>query len=191
MKKIFLSIVIGFGLISCRPNVNEDTHIVIPGKGFDKVEIERTTLGDLIEYFGNNFSVDTFYVHPIFTSSCLDPDTTISKDIYSIKIAYDSLGTAFFFKPNKPSIFSILIYSPFKGKTDHGIKLNTSTFKDVETKYGATSWSFSGDNIMKEYNGITFLNKGFDGMMMSESELIKCLDFKVTEISINKIKDKH
>jgi hypothetical protein len=186
---VLFIITLGSSLFSCRSSISENEHTLIAGKGFDNIEVEKTPLTEIIETCGNNFSIDTFYT-PIFTpNDFLTVDSVDRKRIYSIKYAFNNLGLAFFFRSNQQTPFSILIYSPFKGITDKGIILNKSTFNDVIKKYGETSWSFSGNTIMKSYEGISFEDT-VDAINMTDPDpkWKKRLRNKITAIVIKRIK---
>jgi hypothetical protein len=137
MKNILI-LLISFILFSCNGTKKIKEVILMPGYGINGIEVEKTKIGDLLEKLGSKFKVDTFFSNT--TSSKIDFESpNIKKDIYSIAYSYDSLGLSFYIRPNQQEIFLVSFYSPFKGKTDRGIVLNQSTFRDVIKAYGDTA----------------------------------------------------
>jgi hypothetical protein len=166
---------------------NQKVHILRPGVGFDDIELNRLTLADLKEKFGDKFKTDTFYLHPIICPSSLDSNVQDKKEIYSFRLFYDSLGISFYFKPDSNQITAIRVEKPFIAKTDKGIFLNKSTFREIVKTYGNTPWEFIGDYIAKEHNGVRFYRQFYQGMAVSDTILNLYLDSTVTEITISKI----
>lgn len=174
MKRlIFLLILNCITLISF---TQSKLHNLIPGVGFDNFKLTETTLSDIIKYYSNEYKIDTFYTKSIHSTD---------KTIYSIRYRFERHGVSFYFHANYPTIFAISFYNPFKAKTNLGIILNQSTFKDIVAVYGKKEWTFSGENMMKSYNGITFIQKFKGTLPISQKDLKPYLSNKVTEIIIN------
>lgn len=123
-------------ILSCKTNLKKNEHLVLPGHGFDKLILGETTKDDLINIYGENYSIDTFYFQRPF-----------KKEIFSIGVNYKERGIMVAFNQNHKHINGILIKSPFNAVTKEGIKLNVSTFNDVERKYGKTKWILIGHDL--------------------------------------------
>jgi hypothetical protein len=164
-------------------------HILVPGVGFDSVQVRKTTREDIIRLYGSNFKADTFYTKEPVEHRIIDHDTgayikvdTI-KTLYSIRMNYVGQGMQFYFFPNQSTIFNIAVVPPFKGKTKLGIRLNKSTFNDVLKAYGKVDWLEAGDNTFLDYNGIIFKTKIDTTIKMDAANLKR----KVTEICIDTV----
>ena len=116
--------------------------VIKAGRGFDKYEIERTSLLQIITDFGLSFKL-------------------IESKNYSICILeYKKLGLTFYFDDNNSNslLQSVEFRKPFLGITETGIRLGKSTMLDVEEVYGELDW-FSTDGAKywwSEHAGIEF-----------------------------------
>jgi len=115
--------------------------LVIPGQGFNNIQIEKTTFPEIKKIYGDEY-------------------TKITHGTYSVEITYEKLGLAFFYcqSDKTETIFTIVISEPFLAKTDKGIYLNYSSMTDVIKLYGKANWTTSnGSKIWSnDYEGISF-----------------------------------
>lgn len=183
-----LILLIFLGLISCNGIKKIKEITLVPGYGYIEIEVEKTVIRDILKTYGSNYKVDTFYSNLSNNKivSDLIKDKNVKRDIYSISYSFDSLGLAFYRRPNHQEIFLISFYEPFKGKTDKGITINQSTILDVIKAYGDTAWEFTDKNIIKSYNGIVFYQDFKDTLPISDDKLLPYLNLKVKEICILK-----
>ena len=166
----------------------------MPGIGFGTFKIGKTTFGQVINNFGNNYSIDTFYVKSfsdLFSEDTISL-TTQKKDIYSYRLYYASLGVSFFKYKDSKKIFSIYFQNPALAITDLGIKLNVDNFNEVIKKYGQTNWSYTTHKIFKEYNGIRFEQYSNNKIpLITDKDTSFYLTKPITGISILKKKRRH
>jgi hypothetical protein len=149
-------------IISCNTKEGDYT-LLIPGKGFDDVAINETTIDDIIRLFGENCKIDTHFVNYNLSSYLDSLDLSESRTIFSISYIYDSLGLIFCCKPGINEIFAIECKSPFKCKTEKGIILDSSSFNDVIEAYGNCKWNFTENTLIKSYEGIEFIGPYSNG----------------------------
>jgi hypothetical protein len=179
LKIYFFLFVILTGFLSCGTKNKSNIHILKPGVGVDDFVLGKITLEDITNCYGNKYSIDAFYFRP-----------PLKRKIYSIKVAYDTIGISFSFGPDMKSVFCISVQAPFNGKTEKGITAGKSTFQDVEKAYGESSWSYLSDDlpkiqgIIKSYDGIQFFATVNETMLIADSVLIKYQDKVVAEIDI-------
>lgn len=173
--------------VCCLNKSKEDTHIIKSGIGYDNFIIDETTLSDIINYYGNNYRIDSaHWLPPMFDST----------QIFSISYSYDTIGVTFSFYPDSNRVFCITVKPPFQGKTKEGIILGISTFEDVVKAYGETEWHYIGNwlldpiALIKQYDGIEFFQDYSGTIPIADSLQKEYLENKVTEIVIVKFHDK-
>lgn len=90
------------------------------------------------------------------------PDEEIKFEDYSRQMSYKDTGLRFYYRQGDdsedPPIITIGFLSPFKGKTEEGIKLNKSTMRDVFRVYGEETWltAEGSDYWWVEQSGLSF-----------------------------------
>jgi hypothetical protein len=170
--------------LSCGSIEKDKEHVLRPGIGIDSISVSKVTLDYVISRYGHNYSTDTFYLHP-----------PAERELYSIQVSYDTLGISFFFRSDMNSTICVSYQIPFQGKTDKGIVLGKSSFKDVEKVYGETNWEYVTDDfghvkeISKPYNGIRFNAKINVLGRISYEQYKEYLDTVITEINIVELKE--
>lgn len=162
-------------------------HIIYPGVGFDNIQIDKSTLKDVIKYYGNNYTVDTHYFKPWTKTSYSDTTNGPPVRDYNVEIAYKHLGLSFYFEGESETVFSICFSALAKAITDKGIIVNKSTFQEVVDAYGDEDWSFSSGRVRKNYaSGIVF-SSFYKGILPTTLEKLRpYLCKKVSEISIGR-----
>jgi hypothetical protein len=125
LRATLVVLTIFLGLIGCKSTkqlLESHNRIeIVAGKGFGDFQINSTDTSAVIEKLGSNF-IDTTYLYP------------------SRQLKYDQYGVSFVYRQDNDTIWNIIFYAPFNGFTDHGIILNKSTMKDVESAYGDLWW---------------------------------------------------
>jgi len=115
---------------------------IIPGKGYGNFELEKTSQEEVEIALGKNYEL-------------------IEHNSYSIELYYKALGVSFYFYQGQPerNVFTMRFDETFKGKTDKGISLNTTTIEDVIKIYGEPQWTgCDGCNQWTaRYRGIGFI----------------------------------
>jgi hypothetical protein len=184
MKNI-LFVILGFFIyLMSGCNQSDEYQIIDPGVGLENIKVNESTLVDLISKYGKSYSLDSFYVNQDPLPDSIELVPGYNKILFSYCYSYDSLGVAFYFKPEKETLYSISCKFPFKGKTINNLFLDSSTFRDVEKIYGIAEWEFTRTTIRKDYNGIIF-SRNFNGQFpVPDSVLNTYLDKKVTGIYI-------
>jgi hypothetical protein len=130
MKKIlFLFILVLVG------SAFAQTKDVKEGYGVEGVVVGKSTKNDIENKLGKSY-------------------TWTKNKKYSFQMTYKDKGLAFYFcqSDKKPKVFVIEIKRPFMGQTTRGIRLGTSTRKEVEKLYGSGNSKYRG----REYKGIEF-----------------------------------
>jgi hypothetical protein len=130
MKKILIVYILVFANLAFA-----QTKDVKEGYGVDGVVVGKSTKKDVESKLGKNF---------IWTKN----------KKYSYQMTYKEKGLAFYFcqSDKTPRVFVIEIKRPFMGQTTRGIRLGTSTRKEVEKLYGNGNSKYRG----REYKGIEF-----------------------------------
>lgn len=164
MKKIIGLLVLSVVAISF---VAETTQLLIPGKGIEGyVTVGATTSTEIKTKFGSAYKEVKHY-----------SELNGTKTLFSVERQYPKQGVSFYFPPDDDTVFCVKVRAPYKGKTDKGIVLGTSTLQDVRDAYGAADFYADDSNMFLEYPGIKF----YTPSAKTEAEALKQ---KVTIISI-------
>ena len=122
--------------------IKKQEFIIRAGIGFDRYELENTSLLQIITDFGLSYEL----FGGKNTSMCI--------------LEYKKLGLTFYFDDNNSNALlqAIEFRKPFLGITETGIKLGKSTMLDVEDVYGELDWySTNGAKYWwSEHSGIEF-----------------------------------
>lgn len=154
MKRIALVFIIAVFAASSLSFVSDTLEMLIPGVGIENyVTVNATTKTAIRTKYGSDGKEEKHYSTTIGTGT---------KSLYSTELIYKKQGVSFYFRPESDTVFCIKTFAPFKGKTDKGIVLGTSTMQDVANAYGHAEWIFSGKYMFLEYSGIDF-RVSFDG----------------------------
>jgi len=143
MKAALIVIVLGFLNLSFYSNqyLSGPKKTLITPHGFEKYEIGKTVIGQIIKDFGNEFEK-------------IDDHTWYYQLVYADKGLSFSYGLG-------DTVYAIEFYAPFEGITDKGIILNESTMSDVKKVYKHLDWYISPpfEEWGSMYPGIEFLVK--------------------------------
>ena len=182
--KILLVFLI-FCSFACNHKKADESHLILPGIGFDEFQIKKITSTDIMKNLGLGYTIDSHFVDqdPFIENIELMPG--YNKMLFSISYTWDSLGLSFYFKPKNDTCISISFMNPFKGKTAQNIYLDSSTFNDVVKSYGEIEWLFTKNTIIKDYDSIVFSTDFHGSFPVKDSVLTTYLDKKVTEIVIH------
>ena len=122
--------------------IKKQEFIIKAGIGFDRYELEHTSLLQIITDFGLSYKL----FGGKNSSMCI--------------FEYKKLGLTFYFDDNNSNALlqAIEFRKPFSGITETGIKLGKSTMLDVEKVYGELDWySTNGAKFWwSEHPGIEF-----------------------------------
>lgn len=122
--------------------IKKHEFVIKAGVGFDKYELEKTSLLQIITDFGLSYKLIESEKHSIYI------------------LEYKKLGLTFYFDDNNSNslLQGIEFRKPFLGITETGIRLGKSTMNDVEEVYEELDWysTNGGEFWWSEHVGIEF-----------------------------------
>jgi len=83
---------------------------------------------------------------------------TLEAEPYSVEMRYPELGMHFYYCARDPSqrIFHIVLFAPFRGVTETGVVMGSTTAAEVVRRYGTSKWVTSKGNPTwwLQYDGV-------------------------------------
>lgn len=164
-------------LLSC---TSENEYRIITSQGIGKAKLSKSTLKKVKRAFPGGITTDSYWVVHNRGKDTIKEYPIKKSDTYIIK----EEGIEFYFN-GLDSLSTITVWAKNKYKTDKGIIVGQSTFRDLDSLYGEAPFRREHTNLVKLHGNLIFYAN--DSIVLNEGKNDlpeEYIDLKIEKIYI-------